>query len=152
MERSRAQAGSGRPASPVSDRDATSVLDVGALLSFQHHHLAAVIRANQLAVDCARAVSARQLELMRAIGDDLVRAASLFNGSTDPSRNAERQADLARDIFEKTAACVNDIGEVARRSSMETAEAFSQCFRGLFGEMRTVADPEHRSDRTRRMD
>jgi hypothetical protein len=83
---------------------------------------------------------------MRAIGEDLVTAASLLNGSGDRNQNATRQADLARDIFEKTAACVSDIGEIAKQSSMETAEVFSQCFSGLFGEMRTVADPEHRSD------
>jgi hypothetical protein len=73
MERSRAQAGSDRPANSASHRDASSALDLGALISVQQRHLAAVIRANQFAFSCARAVSARQLELMRAIGDDLVK-------------------------------------------------------------------------------
>jgi phasin family protein len=96
--------------------------DVESLVAAQRKNLEALTQANQLAVEGARAVARRQVEIARQTVDE---ASAVLREWTQPGAPEDRlvkNAELARQAFEKGVANARELAELVSKAN---AEAFS---------------------------
>jgi phasin family protein len=100
--------------------------DVEGLISTQRKNIEAFTQANQLAVEGVQAVTRRQVELARQAFDE---AQAVFRDFTQPSAPEERMAknaELAKQAFEKGIANARELGELVTKAHSEAFDVIAK--------------------------
>jgi phasin family protein len=114
-------------------------LDAETMMATQRKNLEALTQANQLAVEGVQAVTRRQVELAR---EAFQGASDLIRDMVQPSAPEERfakQAELAKQAFEKGVANAREIAEMFAKANIEAFEIISKRVSEGFDEFREQA-------------
>ena len=113
--------------------------DVESLIALQRKNLEAVTQANQLAVEGVQAVARRQVEIARQTVDD---ASAAFRDIVQPAAPEERfakNAELAKQAFEKTLANAKELAELVAKANAEAFNVLTKRVTESFDELREQA-------------
>lgn len=111
---------------------------IESLLSSQRKNLEALTAANQLAYDGMQAVLSRQAELLRQAVDEVANVTRDLSSPGMPHEKAAKQAELARDAFERTVTNMRELAEMVARSNTEAADLLNKRFTESLTELRDL--------------
>src|ERR1700730_15704225 len=113
--------------------------DVEAIAQTQRKNLEALTQANQLAVEGVRALAQRQAEIAQEAFAD---ASALFHAWTQPGAPEDRlakNADVAKQAFEKGLADVRELSELTAKASTDVVSVITSRVSEAFDEARLYA-------------
>lgn len=113
--------------------------DVEALIASQRKNLEALTQANQLAVEGVQAVARRQVEIARQAIDE---ASALVRELVQPGAPEDRMAknaELAKQAFEKNLANARELTELVAKANAETFGVLNKRVTEGFEELRDYA-------------
>jgi len=111
-------------------------LDVETYINAQRKNVEALTQANRLAYDGLQAVSKRQIEIVR---QELDRAAAAARDVTEPGTpqdKAAKQAEVAKESFERVLSNLKELGELVAKANAEAFELLQARFSESLDEMR----------------
>ncbi|HEX7967503.1 MAG TPA: phasin family protein [Stellaceae bacterium] len=93
--------------------------DVESLVAAQRRNLEALTQANQLAVEGVQAVARRQVEIARQAVDEASTALREWTQPGAPEERLAKNAELAKQAFEKGVANAREIAELVTKANSE---------------------------------
>jgi len=101
-------------------------IDVDAMLAAQQKNLQAVTEANKLAIEGLQAVAKRQAEVLKQSMEEMASTMQHMMANGAPQDKMARQAELAKEGFEKVLANMKEVSEMVAKSNTEAAEVLSK--------------------------
>ena len=114
-------------------------IDVEAVAQSQRKNLEALTQANQLAVEGVQSLARRQVEIARQAVDE---AQAVLREWTEPGAPEDRiakNAELAKQAFEKNVANARELAELATKASTDVFSVFARRLSESFDEVRLYA-------------
>ena len=118
-------------------------VDVDALMTSQRKNFEAIGEANKVAMEGMQAVAARQAEIMREAMEEMAKATREFSAVGSPQEASGKQADAARETFEKAVANMRELAEMVAKSNGEAFEVVNRRmnesleeFKGMLGSLK----------------
>lgn len=120
----------------VFDFDLTKMLgdykvpgvDMESVVASQRKNLEALTAANKLAYEGVQSVVRRQSEILRQMMDEVSGAAREMAEVGTPQEKAARQAELVKDVFERSLANMRELSEMVARSNGDAIELLNKRF------------------------
>lgn len=98
-------------------------VDMDAIVAGQKKNVEALVAANRTAVEGFQAVAKRQTEILQETMSELTKAVqNLGKSATSPKDLVANQADLAKNIFEKSLANMRELAEMVTKSQNEATQ------------------------------
>lgn len=114
-------------------------VDVDALVASQKKNLEALTAANRVAFEGLQAVAKRQAEILQETMNETTKAVDQVAKAGSPAEIAAKQADLAKQAFERALGNMREMGEMAAKSNQEAANAINARISATFDEIRDMA-------------
>ena len=111
-------------------------LDVEAYITAQRKNVEALTQANRLAYDGLQAVTKRQIEIVRQALDQAAQAAREVTAPGNPQDKAAKQAEVAKDAFERALSNLKELGELVAKANTEAFELLQSRFTESLDEIR----------------
>lgn len=119
----------------------TPAFDFNSLFEVQRRNLEAFTAANQVVAEGAQAIAKRQAEVLRTNVDSVISASKeMVSGKGAPEINVEKQAGLAKDLFENSLANAREVSEMVSKSSFEAFDLLNKRAAESFEELGKVAE------------
>ncbi|HZT50922.1 MAG TPA: phasin family protein [Stellaceae bacterium] len=109
--------------------------DVEGLISTQRKNIEALTQANQLAVEGVQAVTRRQVEIAREAFDEAQAVLREFTQPTAPEDRIAKNAELAKQAFEKGVANAKELGELVSKAHAEAFDVIAKRVTASFDEI-----------------
>lgn len=100
-------------------------LDLETLISTQRRNVEAMVRAQQLALEGAQAVSRRQAEIMRQMMEEMGGAMAAVISTTAPEERAAKQTEMATAALERALANMRELAELVSKSNREAIDVIN---------------------------
>lgn len=100
-------------------------IDMDALVASQRKNLEAVTGANRVAFEGLQAVAKRQAEILQETMNEASRALDTLSKAGSPTEAAARQAELAKDAFEKALANMRELAEMVAKANQEATNTIN---------------------------
>ena len=101
-------------------------VDIDSVMNTQRKNLEAIGEANKVAMEGMQAVAKRQTEIMREAMEEMVKSTKEMSSVGSPQEVSGKQADMARERFEKAMANMRELAEMTNHKSA------SVCFYDLY--------------------
>lgn len=99
--------------------------DMSSLVDYQRKNVEALTTANKMAMEGAQAVAKRQVGIFQETVATATEAMETLGKFGSPQDAAAKQADLAKQAFEKTIANMRELTELTVKSNTEATETIS---------------------------
>ena len=96
-------------------------VDVDALMAGQRKNMEALTNANRVAFEGVQAVARRQSEILKESMDEATKAVEAISKSGSPPEAAAKQAEVAKDAFERALANMRELAEMVAKSQEEAS-------------------------------
>ncbi|KAF0222305.1 MAG: hypothetical protein FD176_2783 [Rhodospirillaceae bacterium] len=113
-------------------------VDVETLVGSQRKNIEALTQANKLAYDGLQAVLKRQVEILRQTMDEVAVVSKDIAEPGNPQDKAAKQAELAKDVFERSLSNMRELAEMIAKANNEAFELLNRRFTQNLDEMRDV--------------
>ena len=113
--------------------------DVDSLMATQRKNMEALTQANQLAVESVQAVTRRQVELAREAFDGASAALRDLVQPTAPEERIAKNAEFAKQVFEKGIANARELTELVTKANSEAFEVLTKRVTESLDEIRSQA-------------
>ncbi|MBI2242308.1 MAG: phasin family protein [Magnetospirillum gryphiswaldense] len=113
-------------------------VDVETLVGSQRKNIEALTQANKLAYDGLQAVLKRQVEILRQTMDEVAQVSKDIAEPGSPQDKAAKQADLAKEAFERSLSNMRELAEMIAKANNEAFELLNKRFTQNLDEMRDV--------------
>ncbi|MBR9972404.1 phasin family protein [Magnetospirillum sulfuroxidans] len=113
-------------------------VDVETLVGSQRKNIEALTQANKLAYDGLQAVLKRQVEILRQTMDEVAVVSKDIAEPGNPQDKAAKQAELAKDAFERSLSNMRELAEMIAKANNEAFELLNKRFTQNLDEMRDV--------------
>ena len=149
-----------KASNPIFDMDVTKYMaqfklptvDTDALMASYRKNVEALTAANQCALEGVGALVRRQSEIAREAVESYSRAVGDLIAEGTVEEKAARQADLARQAYERAVANARELGDMVAKTSNEAFGLLNDRIRESFGEVQEfvaagaarAADPAER--------
>jgi phasin family protein len=114
-------------------------IDAESMLATQRKNLEAFTQANQLAVEGAQAVTRRQVEIAREAFEGASAALKDLVAPSAPEDRIAKNAELAKQVFEKSLANCRELTELVAKANAEAFEIITKRFTESLDELREQA-------------
>ena len=104
-----------------------SMFDLSNFADIQRRNLEALTAANQIIMEGAQAISRRQAELAQANLQEVLQASRAMLSSGTPEAGMQKQAELAKFMFENGVENVREVTEMVTKSGFEAFDLMNQC-------------------------
>jgi len=111
-------------------------VDVDSLVSSQRKNIEALTQANKLAYDGLQAVVKRQAEILRQTVDEIAQATKDIAEPGNPQDKAAKQAELAKDTFERSLSNLRELSEMIAKANTEAFDLLNKRFTQSLDEVR----------------
>ncbi len=111
-------------------------VDVDSLVSSQRKNIEALTQANKLAYDGLQAVVKRQAEILRQTVDEIAQATKDIAEPGNPQDKAAKQAELAKDAFERSLSNLRELSEMIAKANTEAFDLLNKRFTQSLDEVR----------------
>ena len=102
------------------------VFDFNQFFTIQRRNLEAVTAANQIVAEGIQAVTRRQAELTRTNVEQVVKAGREAISAGSPEASAAKQAEVAKNMFEKSFNNVREVFEMLTKSNLEAFDLLNK--------------------------
>lgn len=113
-------------------------VDVESLVGSQRKNIEALTQANKLAYDGFQAVLKRQVEILRQTMDEVAQVSKDIAEPGSPQDKAAKQAELAKDAFERSLSNMRELAEMIAKANNEAFELLNKRFTQNLDELRDV--------------
>ena len=110
-------------------------VDMEALMETQRKNIEAVTQANKVAVEGMQAVAKRQAEMLSESMAAVSEAAKEIASAENPQEFTSKEAELAREAFEKALANMRELAELVGKANSETFEVMNSRFKETLEEL-----------------
>lgn len=136
-----------KPVVPFWDLDVSKLIsefkvpgiDVDGLMAAQRKNIEAVTAANKVAFEGMQAVATRQAEILRQTMQEMSSVMSDLMSAGTPEERVAKQADLAKQAFEKALANMREIAEMITKANTEAADLINKRISATLDELKVVA-------------
>lgn len=111
-------------------------MDIDTLVSSQRKNIDALTQANKLAYDGLQAVVKRQAEILRQTVDEIAQATKDITEPGNPQDKAAKQAELAKESFERALANLRELSEMVAKANTEAFDLLNKRFSQNLDEVR----------------
>ena len=111
-------------------------VDVESLVSNQRKNIDALTQANKLAFEGLQNVVKRQVEILRQTIDEVAQVAKDFSEPGSAQDKAAKQAEFAKDAFERALANARELAELIAKSNAEAFDLLNKRFSQILDETR----------------
>lgn len=111
-------------------------MDVDNLISSQRKNIEAVTQANKVAYEGLQAVMKRQAEILRQTLDEVAQVGKDIVEPGSPQDKAAKQAELAKDAFERALGNMRELSEMVAKANSEAFDLLNKRFTQNLDEVR----------------
>lgn len=111
-------------------------VDSKALIESQRRNFEAMTRANQVALEGARALMQRQVEILRQATDEATKAMRELAKPGEPSEKWATQTELLKEAYELALANLRELAEMSAKSNTEAADVLTHRFAASLDELK----------------
>lgn len=115
-------------------------LKMDGVMQSQQRTLDAFSQANRLAVEGARAIAERQMEIVRQGMEDASAVAAQMASSATPNERLARQTELYKDLYERSVSNLKELSEMASKSNGEVVDVLNTRFSEALDEMKAMIE------------
>lgn len=116
-------------------------VDVNALVEARRKDVEALVKANQQAYQGVQALTQRQAEILTAAASSMQANLGGMAGKA-PTEMATKQAEMARQAFDKALVDMRELAEIVTRSQAQAYEALSKRFQEHVQEFQKAFQPK----------
>ncbi|MBI3446539.1 MAG: phasin family protein [Magnetospirillum sp.] len=113
-------------------------VDVETIVANQRKNIDALTQANKLAFEGLQNVVKRQVEILRQTMDEVAQVSKDFAEPGNPQDKAAKQAEFAKDAFERALSNARELAEMITKANSEAFELLNKRFTQSFDEAREV--------------
>jgi len=117
-------------------------VNVEALLSSQQKNIEALTAANRMAIEGIQTLGQRQAEIFRRTMEEATKAAQDVASAGQPQDIPAKQAEMAKAVFEKGLANMQELAELAARANSDTLEVVNKRFAESFDDFKAIFAPK----------
>ena len=114
-------------------------VDMDAVMATQRKNIEALTSANKLAFEGMQAVARRQADVMRQMMEEMSGMISDMMSAGSPEEKVARQADLAKQTFEKILSNMKELAEMLSKSNSEAATVINARISESLEELKAMA-------------
>lgn len=114
-------------------------VDVDSLVASQKKNLEALTAANRLAFEGLQAVAKRQAEILQETMNSTTKAVDELTKAGSPAEIAAKQADVAKQAFERALGNMRELAEMVSKSNQEAANTINARIAASFDEIKDMA-------------
>ena len=100
-------------------------VDVESMVATQKKNMEALTNANRVAFEGMQAVAKRQTEILQETMNEASKALDTVSKSGSPPEAAAKQADLAKDAFERALGNMRELAEMVSKSNEEATNTIN---------------------------
>ncbi|MBY0430867.1 MAG: phasin family protein [Rhodospirillales bacterium] len=113
-------------------------LDLDSIVTSQRRNIEALTAANQLALEGFQAVVKRQVEILRQTLEEVASASKEMTEAGAPQDKAARQAEMAKETFERSLANMRELSEIMARANSDAFDLLNKRFSQNLEEVRDM--------------
>ena len=114
-------------------------VDMDSIMATQRKNIEALTSANKLAFEGMQAVARRQADVMRQMMEEMSGMISDMMSAGSPEEKVARQADLAKQTFEKILSNMKELAEMLSKSNSEAATVINARISESLDELKAMA-------------
>ena len=114
-------------------------VDMDSIMATQRKNIEALTSANKLAFEGMQAVARRQADVMRQMMEEMSGMISDMMSAGTPEEKVARQADLAKQTFEKILSNMKELAEMLSKSNSEAATVINARISESLDELKAMA-------------
>ena len=114
-------------------------VDVDALVASQRKNVEALTSANRTIFEGVQAITKRQAEIMQETMNETTKAADALSKAGSPNEAAAKQAELAKEAFERALSNMREVAEMATKANQEVASTINSRISDTLDEVRDMA-------------
>ena len=113
-------------------------VDVETIVANQRKNIDALTQANKLAFEGLQNVVKRQVEILRQTMDEVAQVSKDFAEPSSPQDKAAKQAEFAKDAFERALSNARELAEMIAKANSEAFDLLNKRFTQSLDEAREV--------------
>ncbi len=114
-------------------------VDMDAIVASQRKNVEAVAAANRVAFEGMQAVARRQAEILQETMNEATKAIDAVAKAGSPADAAAKQAELAKDAFERALGNMRELAEMVAKSNQEATNAVNKRITESLDEFKELA-------------
>lgn len=114
-------------------------VDVDSIVASQKKNLEALTSANRVAIEGLQAVVKRQAEILQETMNEASKAVDQLSKAGSPPEVAAKQAELAKDAFERALGNMRELAEMVAKANQEATNTINARISASLDEMKEVA-------------
>lgn len=114
-------------------------VDMDALMASQKKNLEALTMANRVALEGLQAVAKRQAEILQETMNEASKAVDVLSKAGSPTEVAAKQAELAKDAFERALSNMRELAEMVAKSNEEATSTINARISATLDEIKDMA-------------
>ena len=114
-------------------------VDMDALMASQKKNMEALTQANRVALEGMQAVAKRQAEILQETMNEASKAVDVLSKAGSPSEVAAKQAELAKDAFERALSNMRELAEMVAKSNQEATSTINSRISATLDEIKDMA-------------
>ncbi len=114
-------------------------VDMDALVASRKKDLEALTQANRVAFEGLQAVAKRQAEILQDTMNEASKAVDLLSKAGSPPEIAAKQAEIAKDAFEKALGNMRELAEMVAKANQEATSTINSRISASLDELKEMA-------------
>ena len=116
-----------------------SAVDLDSLVASQKKNLEALTSANRVAFEGLQAVAKRQAEILQETMNEASKAVDSLSKAGSPPDMAAKQAELAKDAFERALGNMKELAEMVTKANQEATSTINSRISATLDEIKELA-------------
>lgn len=114
-------------------------VDLDSLIASQKKNVEALTSANKVAFEGLQAVAKRQTEILQETMNEASKAIDVLAKAGSPQEVAAKQAELAKDAFERALANMRELAEMVTKANQEATNTINTRISATLDEIKEMA-------------
>jgi phasin family protein len=114
-------------------------VDMDAVVASQKKNVEALTAANRAALEGLQAIAKRQTEILQETMNEASKAVDVLSKAGSPSEVAAKQAELAKDAFERALSHMRELANLAAKANEEATSTINARISATLDEIKEMA-------------
>lgn len=114
-------------------------VDMDSLMASQKKNMEALTAANRVALEGMQAVAKRQAEILQETMNEASKAVDTLSKAGSPGEVAAKQAELAKDAFERALSNMRELAQMVAKSNEEATSTINTRISATLDEIKDMA-------------
>ncbi len=114
-------------------------VDVDSIVASQRKNVEALTSANRTVFEGVQAIAKRQAEILQETMNETTKAVDSLSKAGSPGEAAAKQAELAKEAFERALSNMREVAEMASKANEEVASTVNARISATLDEVRDMA-------------